>query len=361
MPRQEKFETFVGKTYKEGSLEKRKEIRTDYENIEDQINSYYEKKITAKNLVDNLGLVILGSQGEHASTQIYAYENLIKTIAETEKEEDIDIIAEEIFYSAATENNPMKKAYLLGILNNFSNLERLEELFSKKDETNNSVDVKNTEEIDIIQKIRKAALRIKKEGKVSEQEEEVLNYVLDNFPRDNNECESARLVSVYYSKENYATRMPALGKQKLLEDEVWKCLEGNGIPRYVYALPAGWHPSGEKLDEADRFGINLTQQAAIFEGKEKIFIEYDMNPRLSRLYNRRIKYYRDQKNLKKVEELENALKLRVWREIEKDPEAMETFQSIDNIVIIKKTIRDYADDVDINNLMEKDFRDDAVQ
>ncbi len=365
MPRHEKFETFIKKAYQESSMEKRKSIREDYEEIEDKVNDYYEKKINAKDLSSALGSATLGFQGQHASAQIYAYENLIKAIAETKDDKDIDTIAEEVFYDAAAEDNPMKKSYLLGILNYYSNLERMKELYDKEAEEkgkgNKTANQKLIEEKDIIQKIRQAARRIKKEGKISTQEEKIVDYVLNNFPRDDKECEAARLISNYYSKEDHATRMPALGRRKLLEDEeIWEELKGSGVPRYVYVLPEGWHPSGEKLDEADRFGLKLIPQAAYFEGNVKFFVEYDMNPELAKLYNRRIRYYKDKGDFQRAEDLERAFRERVWREIEKDPEAKQIFQSPDNIVLLKKTIRDWPVDVDAKNLLEKDFRETPV-
>ncbi len=48
MPRHEKFETFVKKTYQESSMEERKNIGEEYKEIEDKVNEYYEKKVSAE-------------------------------------------------------------------------------------------------------------------------------------------------------------------------------------------------------------------------------------------------------------------------------------------------------------------------
>jgi len=360
MGRIEEFGTFVKRTYREGDSEKRDVIRDDYFQIEEKTNLFYKEKLEAKELADFLGSKALGLAGEHSSSQIYAYENLIKSIAETKDEKDVEDIVQEIYFDIAATDNPNKRAYFLGILNHYSNLERIKEIYASEEEEIDQGkklrDRKKADEKDIIMKIRKASEKIKKSGNLHPKAEKAVDYVLNNFPRDTKECETARLIAAYYDKEARATRMPAAGKKNILDENIWKDLKGSGVPRYIYDLHPGWHPSQEKLDEADRFGLELHPVAAKFEGDEKVYVEYKMNPELARAYNRRIRFYMDKKNYQRVDLLERALKERIWRQIKEDPGLSEDFPSIDDFEIIKQTIRDWPEDVEMNDLLESDFQ-----
>tara|TARA_Y100000031_G_scaffold144412_1_gene175833 strand:+ start:2628 stop:3728 length:1101 start_codon:yes stop_codon:yes gene_type:complete len=358
MPRQ-KFENFIEKTYEVSSLQKRAEIAKEYKNVEQKINDFYEKKISAKEMSNILGNVVLGTNGEHASTQIYAYENLLKSLSEIQQrdKEDVENITGEAIYDIAVEKNPMKRAYLLGILYHYSSQERLDQIEKQLSSSKEKPDQKTEDEKNIISSIRSSSSRLKNNDNFFPEENKVADYILNDFSGNKNECETARLIADYYDKEPHATRMPEPGKKSIINNEdIWNNAEGNGIPRYVYVLPEEYHPSQEKLDEADNFGIHLTPQVAVFEGQNKIFVDYDMNPELARLYNRRIRHYKDTNNLAKVEQLENAFRERVWRDISnKDPEAANIFGDRENIVVLRRTIRDWPDDVDMVNLLNEDF------
>lgn len=351
-----KFETFTKETYEEPSLKNRKEIQASYIAIEDKVNDFYEKKISAKEFAEYLSSIALGIGGDHASAQIYAYENLIKSLSETNEPGDIKLITDEIFFGAAVERNPMKRAYLLGILHYYSSRDRLKQILDE--ESRGGPNERTRVEKDIVKKIRDAASSASKKTK---DEEKITDYILGDFSQREDETNWARLISDYYRREPRATRMPSLGRKKLLNEDIWSDLEGNGLPRYVYALPQGYHPSTEKVDEADRFGLVLKPEAAFFEGDEKIYVEYDMNPELARLYNRRIRYYKNNEVWDRVRLLEESLRERIWREIQDDPGAREVFRNRGDITVVKKTIRDWPEDTDVRLLLEKDFREDTEE
>ncbi len=343
---------------------KRSQIEAEYRQIESFFMDYYEKKISAKELADNLGTKILGINGEHAPSQIYAFDCLAKSLAYTKKEKNIDTIAEEMLFDLALEKHPLKREYLLGILAYYSNRERLENLAEEIE--NNPGNIQAKEEMDIILKINNSVARLDKKICYSEEMHRLIDYIRKSFPRENEECQKARLVSFYYgsieidrkTKEKLSpTKLPELSRvprTTVIDPRKFgKRIKGSGIPRYIYVLPPSYHPSWEKLKEADEYGVELSPQAAVFEGEEKIFVEYDINPRLSRLYNRRIRYYKGKaayfqakgnkeearKYFKRLKTLENALKERIWRAL--DSEAKRIFKDKNRLVVLKRTIRDY--------------------
>jgi hypothetical protein len=329
--------------------------------------------LPAAQLVRELGENVLGTDSYHSSTQLYAYENLIKSLAETSSKKDLDTITEEIIFDIAVEKNPVKRAYLLGILSYYSGQERLNEIENKiRAREISASDEKTEEEIKIISNLRSSILRLQKVFKGYPEMEEIINYALKDFKLDNDECEWARLIANYYKSEPHVTRMPDLEEKYIIapiKEIQRKSQKGSGLPKYVYTLPPGYHPSQEKLEEADRFGIQLTFEAVKVvnetkEGKKKkIFVEYDMSPELSRLYYRRIRHYKDKvkqannplekkKYYKRINDLEAALKKRIWKQL--DPEAKKIFGSPDNIEILKKTIRDWSDDEETQKLLEEE-------
>ena len=98
----------------------RRQILDAYSRVEGAYNKFVKKKINAGDLSRSLGSAVLGLSGEHLSAQIYAYELLLKSLAEAENPEDQNKIIEEAIFDAATKTHPVKKEYLLGILAYFS-------------------------------------------------------------------------------------------------------------------------------------------------------------------------------------------------------------------------------------------------
>lgn len=372
MPK-ENFEGFVKNTY--GDVPRAREkvkIDEEYRKIEESVNGYAEKKVSAKELSEYLGnAVLVGLNKEHPSSRIYAYEQLIKSLSNTDadKKADIDLIVEEVLFDAAEERNPNKRIYLLGILYHYSSQERINNIEQKLSSGEELIkNARIRDEVDIITKIKGSVNRLREKIENYEDLEKIMHYIIDDFSGTENECEAARLIANYYEKESSATRPPSF---KVFERYIDKAEDmgaddyGNGEPRYIYTLPEGLHPSQRKIDEAGRFGKDLEFQAANIDDRKVKFVPYDLKPDLRMLYYRRIRYYKDKQNYQRIEKLENALQERVWRDLYNldSVKTEETFLSKEDMVVLKKTIRDFPrDDVlqkDLEQIIEKDLQQEA--
>lgn len=117
--------------YTKEKLSQRLEIELEYKKTENALNDFYEKKLSASDLSNELGISVLGFRGESPSSQIYAYECLFKALAETEDAKDVDEIVNEIIFDVALEPPTLKQEYLLGILAYYASKSKAEELEKK--------------------------------------------------------------------------------------------------------------------------------------------------------------------------------------------------------------------------------------
>lgn len=358
--------------YQESDLNKRKEIEREYGIIEDKINAYYDKKISATELAESLEQCVWGGgedvEDMNPSSQIYAFENLVRAIGETDSKEDVKTLFESTLYGVAQEENPMKKAYLMGILYHYSSQERLNGLRKQIKENRErdpevSIDEKVREEIDIISSIISTAEKVR--GRLPtdnkaypKQMIEILDYIINDFPEGNEKCRAARIVGKYYAEEIHATGIPGLAeKNKDIADNpnIWRQLESCGVPRYPYILAPGQHPSQRKINESQLldkhkvFGQNwkLTPMAGQFigdKGEKYLLGDYSKTPppKIFDVYLRRIRHYKDKRNYRRVFRLEEALKERLWRNL--GPSGQKQIGSKENMVVIKRTIRDWPPD-----------------
>lgn len=133
----ENWGNYLKKTYEEPRMEKRKEILKQYKNVDSLMEQFKKGELKPEGLSDALGQVTLGMADEHASAQIYSYDNLLKTISMVDSEKEIDRITEEALFDIAVERNPMKRAYLLGILCHNSSLGKAKK---KSEEVNQRIE-----------------------------------------------------------------------------------------------------------------------------------------------------------------------------------------------------------------------------
>lgn len=369
-------EEFLKQTYEVSSLNERDKINKEYEYVEKLINDFYVGKETLENTSNKLGEVVLEFKGEHSSTQLYAFEMLFKMLSEVnfDDKENVKTVLSEILFDVSVTTHPIKREYLLGILQYYVDKNRLEEINRKM-----MAGIKNAQlgwESQIITNIYSVIGELKRDDLFNDPLfATVIKYIIDDFPEDNPECESARLIAKYYEMANLAAASDLSGKtptatgkpgipKKLFEliEEDNKSRGGSdiiGIPYKIVCLDSkhNHHPSQKKLDEADDWDIKLSPfivfpediQKPIPEGViragKKYYVEYDISPKLTRLYLRRIRYYKDKNQLEKVRKLENAFNERIWRNIsEHFPEVARQIGDKENMVVIKRTIRDYPID-----------------
>ena len=380
MPKEQKgpWEKFIDKTYIEDNMDRRKEISQEYETIENVVNNYYDKKISVHDLTRLLEPYVWGTlfgseakrneeninevKSVYSSSQIYAFENMLKAMSETENNEDIKHLTRCFLHDIAFENNPRKRAYLLGLLCYYSDGERLakieEELTRERAaDPNRKIDQKTQDEIDIIQRIKSAAGAISKEEyeQLPENMQTVLSYILKNFPRDTDECQAARLVSWGYENDPHATRMPGVGERTIsIIENMGERLDGCGLPRLAYLLPKGWGPSQEKIDEVEKyaqldslFGKELftkmrPQIARVEEGNSRKinYVNYPMSPEEAFDYYKETRRCKDARDYEALEALENKFKRMAWQGLD-ETARQELGGDINNVVILKRTIRDY--------------------
>lgn len=360
---QKNFKESLEETYAEPSLRRRRHIEKQYGNVNEIISGYYEKSLGRKEMTDRLSTMAVGEKGEHPSAQIYAYEQLIKSLAETDERQDQEEIAKEIVFDIALPiNNPVRRAYFLGLLRHYSSEERLDEI-EESLKTDKTEEVRLQDEHKIISTLITYAQKIRsgeEYDQLSPEEKQIIDYIVKDFPRGDDECEIARLISSHYGKEVNATRPPDPASKllsDLLKEPGLKNEILNRMPDKVYVLPEGHHPSKEKIAEAAEWGIQLNPVAATFEetskGRKKNYVYFDMDPDLSKLYFSRLRHYKDTGNTKKTAQIEAALRERVWREL--DQEAKDKFgNDINNIVLLKQTIRDRLEEADEQSSAEPD-------
>jgi hypothetical protein len=355
---------FLKQTYEVASLSKREKIDEEYKGVEGIINDFYEGKEAVKEMSDQLGNVVLGAHDEHASTQLYAYEVLLKSLAEIDpgNKKAVEAVVNEALFDAAVVSHPVKKEYLLGILQYYSSKDHLEEI--NKIMSMGQKNARLERESQIIININSVIEQFKDDPLVTQ----VAKYIIDNFPRDNPECQKARLIAKYYEAANSAAAADLSGKtpratekpgipeelDNLINNKKLRTgLGSSGVPDKIVCLTVDYHPSQEKLDESDTWGTDLVPLAAAFEDvqmatpggikivRKRRFVEYDISPELTRLYLRRIRYYKDRNQLKKVGKLEEALRERIWRGLnERFPDVAGKIGRKEDMVVIKRTIRD---------------------
>lgn len=376
MTKIENWGSYPNKTYKEPNMNKRKEILGEYKNIDNLLTKFKDGGQKLSELSSALGRITSAENDEHASSQLYAYDNLLKLTQQTEEDADTDTITEEGVFDIAIEKNPMKRAYLLGMLYRFSSLEKAktaaEELDrrTKDGEAEDSPEIiKMKEQIAAIKRVRESIKRLGADAEIAESEEmkKVIEYIINDYPEGVDECEAAKLIAKYYENEENATRMPSIGEKllSLVPEEIWLNRNGNKIPRYPYTLPNGkyspHHPSQEKLDEYDEFRLPFTTVPAVEIEGVRYWVKFPLNQNLNRAYLRRIRYYKDQGNYDRVNLLEQALKERVWRELQKnqdDPEIKTYFstpEDKDNLVVLRQTVRDWPEDDEIREILMKEL------
>ncbi|MBI2635068.1 MAG: hypothetical protein HYW79_00810 [Parcubacteria group bacterium] len=332
-------EGFYGDTRYESE---RARLVKEYGFIEDAYNSYIENKMTAKEFADALGGAALGVGGRHPSSQVYAYELLIKSLAEAPTKEDADMITQEIIFDTAVTELPIKKEYFLGILAHYGSHRRE----SRRAETmaDEPKNIHFKDEANIFETLSAAIARLQVKGMESEEIKHVVELVQKDFPEDSEEGEVARLIAKHYEKEPHATRIPEPSRRRILDTvtESRPKHGSSGEPNHLVLLRPDYHTSQEKVEEAHYWGIPLLTHALVQQGEIIRYVILDTDPQDSMRYIKELREAYETNDSKRAEQIKSEYRDKAWDRID-DP-LKQIFGRKENLRIQVETIRDHSID-----------------
>lgn len=289
--------------------------------------------------------------------------------------------------------NPVEREYFLGILYHFGSPTNYETIEQSKHapSDDNKTPLTDEEAVDlakIVSRIQESAKRLAQEEGTPVVENisdgmrdraNVLQYLLTDFSLEGipkhsaswDDREGAKLISHFYEHEPTATRrnfdLDEIEKSQHDEhgDITASSVSENQNPWLLVALPQGHHPSLDKLHESKIFSIPIDTFRLVDKNSYKgdggtypfldvSFVRHPRKEKLAEPYYDRIRYYKDKGDTTKVEKLDTALRNHLWREIEEtDPTAAEELGGIENILVLKKTIRDKNHEPETTNEPEE--------
>jgi hypothetical protein len=362
----------------ESNQKARNEAEENLQMIDDTLAELREGKIPPNEASDLL--YEMQWDFERPNEQIYAFESLLKALVYVEDEKTIDQSLDYALSRIVCSENPIEREYLLGILYHFgspTNYESIEQ--SKHTPHDDNKAAESDEEIaglaKIVSRIQESAKRLAQEENAAMLENtsgdmrdrvNVLQYLLTDFSLEGiqehssswDDREGAKLISHFYEHEPSATRrnfdLDEMEKSQYSEHEntITSPVNGDQNPWRLVALPQGHHPSLDKLHESKGSLIPIDTFRLVDKNSYKgdgetypfldvSFVRHPRKEKLAELYYDRIRYYKDKGDAAKVEKLDTALRNHLWREIEEtDPAAAEQLGGVENILILKKTIRD---------------------
>lgn len=320
----------------------RVELVKEYGNIEDAYNLYIEGKKPAKEFVDALGNAALGVGGKHASSQVYAYELLVKSLAEAPTKEDADAITQEIIFDAAVTELPLKKEYLLGILAYYGSHARYEEREAalKEDPKNGKL----RDETRIFEVLSTAVARLAASDVAERDIQRVVDLIRQDFPEDIEEGEIASLVAEYYEKEPHATRIPEPARRRVLDVMTTSRprRDSSGDPSHIMLLRPGYHTSQEKVEEAHYWGIPLFTHATVQEGDMIRYVILNTDEADGMRYIKELRAAYEANDEGRAEKIKNEYRDKAWERL--DEPAKQIIGSKESLRIQVETIRDHSID-----------------
>lgn len=318
----------------------RRELVNEYGSIEEAYNSYIEGKKPAKELADALGNAALGVGGKHPSSQVYAYELLMKSLAEAPSKEDADAIAQELVFDTAVTELPIKKEYLLGIIAHYgSHSGEMRREARMAEEPNNA---QLRDEAKIFRALSIALARLQAKGIEDPEIKHVVELVQKDFPEDLEEGEVARLIATYYEKEPHATRIPEPARRRIL-DTVTRTSHPKGTsgePSHLVLLRPGYHTSQEKVEEAHYWGIPLFTHATVEQGAMVRYVILNTDPEDSMRYIKELRGAYEDNDQERAEKIKDEYRDKAWERL--DEPAKQIIGSKENLRIQVETIRDHS-------------------
>ncbi len=328
----------------------RRKIVADYEDIEAGYNDFLDKKIGVDEFAKKLGNHILGIAGEHGSAQIYAFELLNKSLAEAKTDEEKGKIIEEALFDIASEELPVKKEYLLGILAYFTSASRHHERSERFAGEPNNAQLQDEAKIYGSYHGSLENLGDKRRGLTPEMMK-ILELISNDFPPDSEDGAVAQLVANYYAKEEHPTTPPNPSSSRILDQlHQYNASHGEtGNPERVYVLPPGYHTSREKIEEAKIWGIPLYTSLARIQSlesgeKTKTALIFNISEAEGMKYIDDVRTHEDEENWAGAEKVREEYKQRLWDSL--DENTKRAFGGDPNeLIILVQTIRDESLDV----------------
>lgn len=324
----------------------RRQILDDYSRVEGVYNQFLKQKISAQVLSRSLGDVIVGTRGEHASAQIYAYELLLKSLAEAATLEDENKIIDEALFDAAVEDRSVKKEYLLGLLAYFSSSELTQ--LRQKEERGGIVKAEEQKIFFAFQNYL-SNLTPARSGTLHKEMKDLAALISNDFPTTSEDGQTARLVAKYYANEQQATAPP--GPKRSIIVDVFSQGQagsgGSGKPERIYVLPPGYHTSAEKIREAEAYRLPLLTEIAQIqntsEGKEKKALLWDISAEESLRYIKKLRDLKDRNDFKGAKKFMEDYRQTLWDQLD-EYTRQEFGGQIENVEILVQTIRDESVD-----------------
>ncbi|MBI3420773.1 MAG: hypothetical protein HY006_01795 [Candidatus Sungbacteria bacterium] len=339
----DKFESIKkekSRTYEAELESERRAIVEQYGVVEDAYNGFVERRAPVEQFVDTVGRTVLGIEGQHASAQIYAYELLLKALAEAEDTRQQDLITQEVIYDVAASELPTKKEYLLGLLAYYASQEREGEREDRYDQEPSNAQLED--EIKIFQHLSQGIARMRGKGELPKEMQSVLDLMVNDFPRGTDEGAAARLVATYYAKEPHATRPPDPKHRMIIEGGGGSRTSAASMPWYVYTLPPGYHTSEEKIGEARVWGIPLHTDLSRIGERERSGIVFDLDPEESLAYITQLRTFIDARDWEGATALHTTHRQQLWDRL--DPAAKQFFGHPEETHVLVQTIRDFTPD-----------------
>lgn len=383
-------------------------IISHYNEVEKNFNNFCERRIDGRTLANNLGRIEWGigktsDDAIHPSAQIYAFECLMKSLAEAQNKEDIDTIVKEIIVDAAWDKinyNDIKREYILGILAYYGGKYKIEDLekdFNKEQESglrtldkedrlkiftnlfqgmevNNKDNSKNNQALKNFMSIPQVA--------------EIVELIKNDFPESNDDGAIAKLVAKYYEMDmskrqetrediqavNDEIRVRTAGgekKQDVVEaiqarkelkrfpttypnvpDELVADSEStpikrpsSGIPERTVAVALGKHTSREKILEAEEYGWKLEAELLKIRGLTQRRIIF--GGKEADAYIKEMRQLIDVGNTSEALGRVERFKQEVWAKLD-DVAKNELGGRIENVFVRARTLKDFP----VENLPE---------
>jgi len=369
-----------------------RDILEPFNAVELNFNDFTEKKISAEDFANNLGSIVFSEDKKterpwHPSAQIYAFEHLLKALAETDDKKDIDEIVNEIIFDIGIQESSVKGEYLLGILANYAGKYNINALEERLKDNKNDVQPGQRFKIfkNIFQGISKENESLEKMKEHMPEMVEIIDLIKNDFPQNTDMGETARLVGRYYEMaqrdttdtrdykkdimEEIANRVEKGEKEEEIKDDIKKReaflrsatrypklkkiketktdneknkRTKSEIPDYLMRVPKGKVTSRKKIRESEEFnmclGVALTYKVP--GEKERVLERFfgDNHPEAHECVVR-MRELKDTNDFSEIRRLMQETINHYWEEI--DDGLKESFAwNKDNVVLQVLTIKD---------------------
>lgn len=344
--------------------------------IDDMVEQYRNKTFTLEIVLNNL-VDMATHDSVDPNVQVYALEQVLRLTPDAVKDtvnanqNSDNIFFDTIDIASSETNTTAQRVYFESILHYYTSANCLEKV--QQDLQNGLVSYEEVKDyMDTIKSLRNSAQRYQER---EDFKEEPYNYlhplhkrILNSFSTEGldpnsvevHELKVIELLSKLYGndKEQLSKSLPTGQEEKVVNESGSEHRTSSGEPWMLVALPEGYIPSVEKIQESkdENFPLGFVlSRETVLNGKERYYVTYRIDERTSYLYYERMRYYKDKepRDTVRLEKLKRALKQRIWQKLENDdPEAVHDIGGIGNLTVRMQTVKDYPIDY-----LDEDFEE----